>query len=110
MPSEFSYPLPAHAASIWIAGDTLFLAFPSTDPGVRGHTTQLKINENTMLTLIHVLRSRARSHHEIERLGTTACPTQYNLDAIMKSFGGTVKVVGKKRSADNDITLEDLDL
>lgn len=109
MASDFSYPLPAHAASIWIAGDILFIAFPSTSPGVRGHTVELRINENTMLTLIHVLRSRARST-ELDRMGKPECPTQYNLDKIMASFGGTVKVVGTKRSADQDITLEDLDI
>lgn len=110
MPTEFSYPLPSHAASIWLSGDILFIAFPSTDPNVRGHTVELRINENTMLTLVHVLRSRARSHSQNDRLGKPECPTQYNLDAIMKSFGGTVKVVGTKRTADEELTLDDLDI
>lgn len=62
-----------------------------------------------MLVLSHLLRSRERSH-ELDSIGKPETPIQYNLDEIMRSFGGQIKVVGDKRTASADLSLEDLEL
>lgn len=107
--SEWAKPLPKHAANIWLSGDTLILAFPNQRAEGRGHTTELRINSATLPTLISILRAREQSSN-LDQIGRKECPTQYNLDEIMKSFGGEVKVVGQKRQAGQELTLEDLDI
>jgi hypothetical protein len=38
------YTVPRYAASAWIAGDQLWLAFPALGPGDRGHSVPFKID------------------------------------------------------------------
>ena len=41
--SEPPYPVPAHAASMWIAGDDVYLAFPPLPGNLKGHTVHFPI-------------------------------------------------------------------
>ena len=70
------YPLPAYACSIWVAGDSLMVAFPGTITE-QGHTIKLPISEGGLKAALHILRERAQAQDL--RIGQRGTPT--NIDA-----------------------------
>lgn len=78
------YPVPAHAAYIWLAGDTIYLGLPSLTGSEKGHTIHAQANPTGLLALLSILRSRASG--QSKGVGTKADPTQYNLEAVLASL------------------------
>lgn len=131
-----SYPLPSYAASVWLNGDKLTLAFPGLDTHTQGHTVAVDIDISAitnlltssrfdhknalgrderkslrgLLSVLHTLRER--SHQNAPKtIGNPAAPTQYDLDQITRAIaGGKVRRIEPKREATEDLSLEDLDL
>jgi hypothetical protein len=91
---------------IWTSGNFLILRFDGA------HEVKLPINDNTITVLLSVLRSREGVQAGVDTyIGKKPSPTQYDLDLVLKAMGsGKVKIVGPKRAADENITLEDLGL
>lgn len=77
-----SYPIPSHAASFWIAGDDLWIAFPPQGPEARGSSIHLPANEHGLATAIAILKSRTLSQDL--RLGNRGTPTQHALETDKK--------------------------
>lgn len=75
-----SYPIPSHAASFWIAGDVLWIAFPPQGPEARGSSIRLPANEHGLATAIAILKSRVKP----TRLGERGTPSQYDLETDKK--------------------------
>lgn len=75
-----SYPIPSHAASFWIAGDDLWIAFPAQGPEARGSSIHLPANEHGLATAIAILKSRVKP----TRLGERGTPSQYDLETDKK--------------------------
>lgn len=82
-----SYPLPAHACNIWVAGDHLMVAFPGT-VSERGHTIRLPISEAGLKTALAILRDRAAARDL--RIGNDGTPTQYTAEQHAGRAWGTV--------------------
>lgn len=88
-----SYPLPAHAASFWIAGDDLWIAFPGQGPEERGHSVKLPATVAGMQTAVNIMKERAQAR--FLTLGNRGTPTQYELETdnryrtIAKALGET---------------------
>lgn len=72
------YPLPAHAASFWIAGDDLWIAFPGQGPEERGHSVRLPASVAGLATAIAILKERSVATSL--KLGNRGTPTQYELE------------------------------
>lgn len=91
---------------IWTVGQHIFLRFDDL------HEVKLPINDKTITVLLQVLRSREGVKTGVDTyIGKKPTPTQYDLDAILRAVaGGKVKVVGPKRAADENISLEDIGL
>lgn len=93
MPMGLDYPLPAHAAYLWLGespegGETLFVAFPPSTPEGKGHTIHLPTTPQGLFALAAILRDRAR---ELKRegslrskLGSSSVPTQAMVDALSR--------------------------
>lgn len=73
------YPLPAHAASFWIAGDDLWIAFPGQGPEERGHSIRMPASPAGLHTAIQIMKARSEANDL--RLGNKGTPTQYDLEA-----------------------------
>lgn len=76
------YPLPAHAASFWIAGDDLWIAFPGQGPEERGHSVRLPASVAGLQTAIAILKERSTATSL--KLGNRGTPTQYELEQDRK--------------------------
>jgi len=76
------YPLPSHAASFWIAGDDLWIAFPGQGPQERGHSVRLPASVAGLQTAINILKERAVAPSL--KLGHRGTPTQYELEQDKK--------------------------
>lgn len=126
---------PNYAIQIWIEGDDIKLCFNDAgqthvvtlDSGRTGIPTEadawaivaaIKADERGpgvkpiaavrgWAALKRTLRDRAEAHHA--KIGEKASPTQHQLDQLVRSFGGTITVVGKKRAPES-VSLEDLGL
>lgn len=85
-----SYPLPAHAASFWIAGDDLWIAFPGQGPEGKGHSIRLPASTAGLATAIAILRERSKATDL--RLGARGTPTQYELEQD-KKYGAILAVM-----------------
>ncbi len=72
------YPLPAHAASFWIAGDDLWIAFPGQGPEERGHSIRLPASAAGMQAAVTIMRERASARSL--KLGNAGTPTQYEIE------------------------------
>lgn len=95
---EDDYPLPSHAASIWLTGEALFLALPGTN-GARGHTVRIPRGRceapgdiaalSGWSVLLELLRQRMHAAEEGTRasIGTRAAPVQYDIDGMLRSLG-----------------------
>lgn len=75
-----SYPLPAHAASFWVAGDDLMIAFPGQGPLGQGHTIRLPASTAGLTVAISILKDRSRATDL--RIAQRGTPTQYDLETI----------------------------
>lgn len=71
------YPLPAYAVSVWVAGDSLMIAFPGT-VSEQGHTIKLPASEGGLRAAVNIMRERSRA--EDLRIGNAGTPTQYTLE------------------------------
>ena len=71
-------PLPAHAASFWIAGDDLWIAFPGQGPEERGHSIRLPASVAGLATAISILKERTKANDL--RLANRGTPTQYDIE------------------------------
>lgn len=78
MPEQI--PLPSHAASFWIAGDDLWIAFPGQGPNERGHSIRLPASVAGLQTAISILKTRSAP----TKLGERGTPTQYDLETDEK--------------------------
>jgi hypothetical protein len=72
------YPIPAHAASFWVAGDSLMVAFPGQGPEEHGHTVKFPASEGGLRAAITVLKDRAQARDL--RLANRGTPTQYEVE------------------------------
>src|SRR6185503_16111600 len=101
------YPLPKHAAYIWVIGDQLFLGFPSSI-GEKGHSVHCKADAIGLAWAIELLKERERQGRNTLRIGERKVePTQYQLDDILKAI--------RQRQAEpkldgSNMSLEDLGL
>lgn len=71
------YPLPAYAVSAWVAGDSLFIAFPGS-VSEQGHTITLPASEGGLRAAVNILKDRSRA--EDLRIGNAGTPTQYSIE------------------------------
>lgn len=80
------YPLPAYAASIWVAGDNLMVQFPGQGPEGREHTIKLPVHENGLKTAIKILKDRAQA--EALTIANRGTPSQWQAenDARYRAF------------------------
>ena len=72
------YPIPSHAASFWIAGDDLWIAFPGQGPEERGHSIRLPASAAGMATAIQIMKERAQARSL--RLSNPGTPSQYEVE------------------------------
>jgi hypothetical protein len=117
------YPLPSHACSVWLDGDTLWAAFPPRAGSDKGHKVHLTADEYGIKSLLTILRARqCDGRHTV---GTVAAPVQYDLETIAKTMKLTTVVkttvkapskaavayeVKRQREAELASILHDLDL
>jgi hypothetical protein len=78
------YPLPSHAASFWIAGDDLWIAFPGQGPEERGHSIRLPASAGGLATAISIMRARSKAHTTDELKLGNRTPTRYDLETDKK--------------------------
>lgn len=82
------YPLPAYAVSVWVAGDSLMVAFPGT-LSEQGHTIRLPASEGGLRAAISIMKDRAAA--ESLKLGNRGTPTQWDTDKQMAHWGKMLK-------------------
>jgi hypothetical protein len=98
--SNERYPLPPHAAAIWLAGDTLWLSFESGVDGARGHSITIPLSKCSIEqsewgqplarqlgwhTLLDILRSRARAGYT-PAIATSGAPSRYQIEGMLKAM------------------------
>jgi hypothetical protein len=120
---DSSYPLPAHAISIWKVGHELVLGLPPTAPGVRGTTVRLPLerceaiasafggtlaNQRGWAILLDILRQREHAGQRPATVGTRQAPVQYDVDAMIRAMGAAApKVTRLSPTSLADLGLED---
>jgi hypothetical protein len=77
--SADKYPLPAHACSIWAAGDNLMVAFPGVATE-QGHTIKLPLSEGGLRAVVSILRERSVAQDL--RLSQRGTPSQWEADKL----------------------------
>lgn len=77
------YPAPHHAAYVWAADGRLRVAFEGTE-GARGHTLDFDLTERGITALYRTLCERAA--HGRTKLGQPGTPTQYDIDAVLRTM------------------------
>jgi len=92
------YPLPAHAAYIWLRGDQIFLGLPPLPGNRHGHTVHFTADERGIQIMLDILR--ARSFTQTSGIGTRGAPVQYDIEQIRKVMDR------KKAEAEKDLELE----
>lgn len=70
-----SYPLPAHAASIWTQGTALFLALPASPGHSKGHTVHFDCSPEGLATAFLILKDRERTRGA-DYIGLAGAPDQ----------------------------------
>jgi hypothetical protein len=91
------YPIPAYAVSIWIAGDSLLVAFPGT-VSEQGHTIKLPASTAGLKTALDI--AKARSEATSLLLGNAGTPTQYEIEARGgAAFGAVSRRMREEREA-----------
>lgn len=89
-----SYPIPSHAASFWIAGDDLWIAFQPHASEACGSSIHLPANEHGLATAIAILKSRVKP----TRLGERGTPSQYDLETD-KKFSAWLRAMDEDKEA-----------
>lgn len=74
------YPLPAYAVSAWVAGDSLFIAFPGT-VSEQGHTIKLPASAGGLQAAVNIMKARASASSL--KIGNRGTPTQWDADAVL---------------------------
>jgi hypothetical protein len=87
-----AYPLPAHAAYIWVAGADLFLGLPPVPGGTKGHQVRLPATDRGLAVALDILRERARAPGVPHRygghvIGTKGAPVQYDIEEVLRRLG-----------------------
>lgn len=91
-------PLPAHAASFWIAGDELWIAFPGQGPEERGSTIHLPATVAGLQAVLSILRDRSRATSF--RLSERGTPSQYDLEKDRK-YKAIIKTLDEQSAEDS---------
>ncbi len=84
-----TYPIPAYAATIWMAGNDIMLAFGETST-TPGHTCRIPNTEKGMAVVVAILSARRNlpeGGSEASKIGTGAEPTQFNIEREMLRLG-----------------------
>lgn len=90
-----TYPIPAYAISVWVAGDSLMIAFPGTVTE-KGHTIKLPASAAGLDTAVKIAKARAEASDL--RIGNRGTPTQYDVEAG-KAWGAVTKRQRAEREA-----------
>lgn len=96
-----SYPLPSHAASFWLSGDDLMIAFPPTGAEQRGHTVRLPTSVAGLQLALSVLRDRTANGGKA--LGEPGTPSQYQLERALvhdKKYSSILKSLEQAKALD----------
>jgi hypothetical protein len=120
-----SYPLPAHAVSVWLAGDRLMIGIPPVNGDERPSTKVIPLDrcfvdknaasQTGWRFLLNLLSERTEMIAQGKKpyLGTKGDPVQYDIEKMLKHMRRekrehrkVVKALGK----DRPLTLEDLGL
>lgn len=101
-----SYPPPSGAVTMWLAGDTIWVALPPSPGSDRGHTVHLSANEFGIKNLLVILRQR-ETLRASPKLGFAGAPTQYDLETVARALAKRPKAV---TSSLPSLTLDDLEL
>lgn len=78
------YPIPAHAAYVWLVGDRLFIGLPSQHGDVRSHTVTLPATTAGYMTLTDILRKR--DSDRAPRITAPASPTGHQLNKVLAAM------------------------
>lgn len=90
------YPLPAHAASFWIAGDDLWIAFPGQGPEERGHSIRLPASAGGLAAAIQIMRDRSRATDL--KLGNRGTPTQHSVERALAHDARYTAILGAMKT------------
>lgn len=83
------YPLPSYAVSVWVAGDSLFIAFPGT-VSEQGHTIKLPASAGGLQAAINIMKARASASSL--KIGNRGTPTQWDADAVLAHWAFEAKI------------------
>lgn len=97
--SADKYPLPEYAVNMWVAGDSLMVAFPGT-VSEQGHTIKLPASAGGLQAAINIMKERARAASL--RIGNKGTPTQWDADAILAHWGKMAKVENDEKIAKHE--------
>jgi hypothetical protein len=119
------YPVPSHAAHIWIAQGALHIGLSPTGPDSRGTTVTIPLdkcgivpNDSGMAprsdqmgwqALLATLGARTRRAAATSTIGTPGTPVQYDIERVLKAMGRTT-VPKAARGGKIQLTDEDLGL
>jgi len=128
MANASDYPLPSNAAYIWTNGEFIFLTFPGYKgnedrrfntvqlrPEIETTTTKvcvcgrcenptevtIKVKNPILEVLWDVLKNRSLASSDERKIGSKATPTQWNIDAVLKSMKVN-RIEPKKDVSDQD--------
>jgi hypothetical protein len=105
------YPAPLHACYLWTAGDVLWLAFPASADGTKGHAVHFPNDSWGWLAAKKYCEDRERVLTP-KTIGTKGVPAQADANALlraMKSAQAQTKVI-KQLNRPKEVTLESLGL
>lgn len=90
------YPIPDYAATLWLAGDEINIAFPSPlDAG--SHVVRFPASERGLTLLLRILREREKVESVQDlTIGNKAAPTQYMTEARYREI---VKAIERDKAA-----------
>lgn len=97
--SADKYPLPAYAVSVWVAGDSLMVAFPGT-ASEQGHTIKLPASAGGFQAAINIMKDRAAA--KSLKLGNRGTPTQWDTDRMMAHWGKLMKADADEKIAKHE--------
>jgi hypothetical protein len=107
------YPLPSYAVSAWVAGDSLFIAFPGM-VSEQGHTIKLPASAGGLQAAVNIMRQRSQAQDL--RLGNKGTPTQWDimrLEALNKALnedGAAKRAKAAQERAEAEEFLKELGL
>ena len=74
------YPVPRHAANIWVTGDTLWLGFPPLQESGHAHSVPFPRNPEGLRLAIEILAERSKGPLTI---GNNGSPTKYQVERAL---------------------------